>query len=941
MLSSVSFRFLFTLILALVCLVATAPSSVRAQSNCAQYPAHNRSATLRLAIVVHGPPFANPLSEEGELLPTNPYLLPPGSWRDPITNKTGGPWFFNPTLDEPMFQAQILYQELMNASGGILLRDGTKMPVELVYFNIGPASGAAGNVTLYDLRAKNLGKQLADEHGIYGRFPFILTPAFTPGAAKLKIQLRFMEACETSQTCITIGAVSGEPNQYICPDTSLPANADCLARGRPTGSRRFRFGVSNFGDPSYDLRGHLSLFRQQGIRTVALLMDSQGTTSAIYAQTQRLATQVGIKVVYKVKIPSSPTGTLADLGMSPDSVAADLIATNPEGMLVVTSVGGITAKEVAAVLTRVNASGWWPSALAFGGGVDNNLLGAGLMTANDLAYTNGFNPWSPLFQDASYHAVNVPQVNFELYSSTDTEDSPQVFARMMADRWGPPADPVATYIFAACYTGALHIAQKLVETTMNDDAPLMVAAQPGLSYPNVWGPITFDPYGRVAVREQAVYQNLPLAGTSNKLARVMNYPPNIGQAVIFPIPSFADRIYSPEYISDPLETIVLVITAVAIAFVLGWIGFVLVHWKAPAIRAATPLFCLLILVGCLSLLVSNFGVLTQSTDSLCAMQYWLLTIGFSLTFAPLFIRTYRIWRIFNVQRLTVQSLPTSLLLMWLGVVIGADVIINAIMTGTGANEVELHTPDPFRPSLNYKQCHTGKEAPFLIAHIAIKGLLTLFGMVLSWKVRNVESRFNESVHIVVVIYNLALVCIFAIPIVITEVGGRLTAMAVQSFAVIFVSVATTAVLFVPKYLGLNLTRNYANTAVDQTRTLDSEDPQTPAPPMKSNEGQPAESGETKLKHRTNTTVSNTTPSPHVVIHTDRTMTPLRSSPTGTPLAQTLTTSPSPLRNSPRRIPSPSNNTQADSAVSAPALALAAAQSDIHTTSEVLPLNSPV
>lgn len=161
-------------------------------------------------------------------------------------------------------------------------------------------------------------------------------------------------------------------------------------------------------------------------------------------------------------------------------------------------------------------------------------------------------------------------------------------------------------------------------------------------------------------------------------------------------------------------------------------------------------------------------------------------------------------RIFNVKKLVVQRLATSQLLIYLGVILVADMIIDAVWTGTGKTNVTLLTPDAYRPSKNQLICHGGNSTAFFGAHIAIKGMMTLVGMSLSWRVRKVDPTFNEAFHSMLVIYNLAMVSVFCIPMVAAQVGGSETSMLIQCLAVLFIATATATIMFAPKYFSLNI-----------------------------------------------------------------------------------------------------------------------------------------
>lgn len=146
------------------------------------------------------------------------------------------------------------------------------------------------------------------------------------------------------------------------------------------------------------------------------------------------------------------------------------------------------------------------------------------------------------------------------------------------------------------------------------------------------------------IRNAALYQNVADPSTGLPNYKVMVYPPNIAVDLISPIPAFSERVFNPEYLSNVYDKIAVALSAVAMAYVACWMAFVCFYWRTAVIRASTPLFCLIILAGCELLLASNFFITTQSSNARCATQYWLLTLGFTLTFAPLFIKTWRIFR---------------------------------------------------------------------------------------------------------------------------------------------------------------------------------------------------------------------------------------------------------------------------------------------------------
>ena len=80
---------------------------------------------------------------------------------------------------------------------------------------------------------------------------------------------------------------------------------------------------------------------------------------------------------------------------------------------------------------------------------------------------------------------------------------------------------------------------------------------------------------------------------------------------------------------------------------------------------------------------------------------------------------------------------------------------------------------------------------------------TLFvGVLLAYAVRNAPSQFNEATLLSICIYNVSVLLMFIVPLVHAGVGGRLTLYLIRAFAVIFISVTTLMVFFIPKSLAL-------------------------------------------------------------------------------------------------------------------------------------------
>ena len=129
-------------------------------------------------------------------------------------------------------------------------------------------------------------------------------------------------------------------------------------------------------------------------------------------------------------------------------------------------------------------------------------------------------------------------------------------------------------------------------------------------------------------------------------------PYNVGVPMVYPMPTWSERVFVPQFYSTLSDQLLVGLTAAGIFLCLVLFAGLLRHWSSAVIRAATPLLCVLTMLGGLLLLLSNL-VQTSVVDSRhCEANVWLLTVGFTLTFAPLFLKTFRIW---SVTRDTQQT----------------------------------------------------------------------------------------------------------------------------------------------------------------------------------------------------------------------------------------------------------------------------------------------
>jgi hypothetical protein len=396
--------------------------------------------------------------------------------------------------------------------------------------------------------------------------------------------------------------------------------------------------------------------------------------------------------------------------------------------------------------------------------------------------------------------------NYELFPADSTQYGPAKFANAYDAAYGPNraggggvAHPMWTAdwndnTWPAIGWGTLVIVQKLIEKSQTRDVPSILAASTKVSSPGVFHSVQFDQYGRTERQNQILQQRF-----KNETRLLAPY--NIAVPAIFPLPTWDERSFHPKFYDTTNEKVMLAINSVCIAVCVALLAFIMTQYKTPVIRAATPSFCLVIIVGGIFMLISNYFNTLVVNDAHCAASAWFLTLGFTMTFAALFIKTFRLWRIFGRKSLTVLKMKDSELLMAVAGFLLIDVIINAAWQGATGLKSEVVVTDVYRPAFNYTQCDYSDGGMSAVwAHIAVKAAILLVGTVLTWVVRNVPSQFNESASMAAAIYNVVFLVCFIIPIIATNVGGRSTTFMIRDFAVMFVVMATLGLLFIPKYM---------------------------------------------------------------------------------------------------------------------------------------------
>ncbi|XP_032238524.2 metabotropic glutamate receptor 3 isoform X2 [Nematostella vectensis] len=174
------------------------------------------------------------------------------------------------------------------------------------------------------------------------------------------------------------------------------------------------------------------------------------------------------------------------------------------------------------------------------------------------------------------------------------------------------------------------------------------------------------------------------------------------------------------------------------------------HDKTPIVKACGRELAYLLLVSILLCFSDTFIVVLRPTRIICIARFFLSSLGFTISYAAIFIKTNRISRIFNrrnVAKRPILVLPSSQLVLVLGVVC-VQALFLVLLT-------LLRTPTArhFYPTVDtvYLSCSTS-DLDFGLSQV-YNFILIIMCTVYAFKTRKIPSNFNEAKLIAFAMYS--------------------------------------------------------------------------------------------------------------------------------------------------------------------------------------------
>lgn len=245
--------------------------------------------------------------------------------------------------------------------------------------------------------------------------------------------------------------------------------------------------------------------------------------------------------------------------------------------------------------------------------------------------------------------------------------------------------------------------------------------------------------------------------------------------------------------------------------VIGLIGIfaalvtVALYWNNPVMRSASASFVFTSLSGVALMFIAVFFLVSEATVPHCNALSWFLNLGFMMTFAPLFAKTWRIYRIFGRKKLSVIKISNRKLAAMVTSFVSAEILLLSIWQAVSPLQPVITTQTIGSPAVEhqYTQCGTVDAGrSFLIVIGVTKGTLLLYGALLAFSTRRVTDHFNESQSIAWAIYNVVFSVGIVVPIIIfVGVAGDVMIL-LMLFVILWISYFTCLIIIVPKCMAL-------------------------------------------------------------------------------------------------------------------------------------------
>lgn len=379
------------------------------------------------------------------------------------------------------------------------------------------------------------------------------------------------------------------------------------------------------------------------------------------------------------------------------------------------------------------------------------------------------------------------------------------------DFWFPPVDGVlspqrfydemvsqgVSHWSIAMTSAAGLVLHKVIERAGSIDPNAIRAQLATFNEPTFAGQVGFSAWGQNNVKDVILLQS-----DANQELQIV-YPLGSATAnLVFPAPTFDERVFTPKYMGKVSEQVLAGVAGFLILVSLVLIGFIIIFRHNKMLISASPLFLSTILVGSIMLYGSYFTWVLEARTATCYLRFWLIGVGFVVMFGALFAKTWRIMRIFTTTDLRIFQITNTNLIAVLGILVGIEVALLAIWSGTSRPHQTVFVADPLRPSKNLLVCTNGKSGTAMLGIlVAFKLAMVLYGIYMSIRIWKIPlKQFNESRSIAFSMYNMLCFGVLAFGLQVSKSINDPAMFMVRSICLMISTFFTVVAIFGPKLI---------------------------------------------------------------------------------------------------------------------------------------------
>eukprot|EP01137_Pigoraptor_chileana_P024674 Opistho-2@92926 len=191
--------------------------------------------------------------------------------------------------------------------------------------------------------------------------------------------------------------------------------------------------------------------------------------------------------------------------------------------------------------------------------------------------------------------------------------------------------------------------------------------------------------------------------------------------------------------------------------------FIVIYRSQDIIKASSPMFCSIIVAGCMLGYATVFTMVPTASNATCGLNIWFGHLAFTITFSALFAKNFRIMAIFNNRKMRQRLRATSdiFLLSIVAVVCSLCVIYLIIWSAVDIPERTAKF-DASKNELRYT-CESSSSVWAIVLYAAEAASLA-WGVYLAWRTKAVPSKFRESKYIALSIWNITVIAVIILPL---------------------------------------------------------------------------------------------------------------------------------------------------------------------------------